>query len=80
MEEEKKYFGINLNKLMHTDPKELDPTDIAMIIVIAGFHRPVTEEEVVAKMAELGLDKMSDEEIIVWIDDWKRKRIPEMLN
>ncbi len=80
MEEEKKYFGINLNKLIHTDPKELDPIDIAMIIVIVSFHRPVTQEEVTAKMAELGLDKMSDEELIIWIDEWKRKKAPEILN
>lgn len=65
-------YQINFSKLKEMGD-ELEPQDFAMLIVIAEFNRPVEEEEVFAKIEEYGLDKMSVEEIIEWIEDWKNK-------
>lgn len=72
-------FSININNLMNSI-NELEPHEVALLIVIAEFHRPVSEKEVMEKVEEYGLDKMSDEEVILWIEDWKRKKSPMFLN
>jgi hypothetical protein len=72
-------YTINFLKLFELHDK-LDPIDIAVLIVIAKFGRPVSEEETMKEVSRLGLDKMNDDELIEWIEDWKRKKIQVLMN
>jgi len=63
-------YHINFSKLKDMWD-ELDAHAIALLIVIAEFGRPVQEHEVFAKVDEYGLENMSADELIDWIEDWK---------
>lgn len=75
----KTYYSINTHKLIE-QLKYLAPCEVALLIVVSEFHRPVTEEEVWEKFKEYGLDKMSDKETVEWIDEWRKKKAPMFLN
>jgi hypothetical protein len=65
-------YQINFSKLNEMG-ENLDARSFALLIVIAEFNRPVEEEEVFAKVDEYGLEKMNDDEILEWIENWKEK-------
>lgn len=75
----KKYYTINMRKVIEQF-NDLDPHEVSMLIVVSEFHRPITEEEAWEKFKEYGLDKMSDEEIMKWLDEWRKKKAPMFLN
>jgi len=72
-------YNINFLKLLKLHDK-LEPIDIAILIIIAKFGRPVSEEETMKEASRLDLDKMNDDELIEWIEDWKRKNIQTLMN
>jgi hypothetical protein len=72
-------FSINMDNLMNSF-NELEPREVALLIIIAEFHRPVTEDEVFEKVQSYGLDKMTDEEVMQWINEWRKKKSPMFLN
>ena len=79
-EEKKKYYNINFKKLFQMEMSDFSPSEMVVLVVIAKFNRPVTEEEVMAEIERLGLKDKSDEELVEWIMDWKRKKDSEIRN
>ena len=77
----KQLYNININKLLHDNIlQELEPIEVAMLIVAAGFHRPFEENELYLRVSEIGLDKMNEEELIEWINKWKEEKKQQMFN
>jgi hypothetical protein len=79
MTEEKKY-RINFHNLFKAPPNQFLPSEMVILIVMAGFDRPVGQEEVLKKMEKLGLMGKTEVELAEWIEDWKKKHAPEFLN
>jgi len=64
-------YRINWKKL-NERTEGLDAEAVALLIVISEFNHPAKEEEIFAKVEEYGLNDMSDEELLEWIDNWKK--------
>jgi hypothetical protein len=81
MSKNKKHYSINTNRLREVlDEGQLNPPEVAMLIVISEFDRPVTEEETYEKYMEYGLDRMTDAEIMIWIKNKMEIKKQQFLN